>query len=320
MWRLWKWMPTPGEGKNRWVPDGGTMGRLNPKPPAWPPPAPPDLAPAPSDGSNIAAVTTAIAVAIDRWSMVRSLSPELLRRGSQAIPRHGVAQWCRSASRSAAPDAVSRRLPRQIAEIAEDAVARSAQCFHLFGQLRIDEPPVALHHLAGDQDRVDIGDPALHHDRADRIAHREHGDVGSPQQHDVGFLADGERAGAAIESRHLGAVDGRPFQRVAAGQRHLVGTAAGALQRRRDDAVALVLEREPHGGEHVAARGGLDVGADRHRRAERVQPPGERVAIAHLQLDLRGGGESAAVMGDLPGDLGPDVVAVHDVEVLSDEP
>jgi hypothetical protein len=48
------------------------MGRLDPNAPAWPPPAPPDLAPALSDESNMAAAATAIAIPIDRWSMVRS--------------------------------------------------------------------------------------------------------------------------------------------------------------------------------------------------------------------------------------------------------
>src|SRR4029077_16659495 len=166
-WRLWKFKPAREDGKRRRAPNCGTAGWLDPNPPAWPPPPPPELATTPSDGSNMAAVTMAIAVPIDRWSMVRSLSPtrtphrpgytflRLSQCGkSIALPRpHGALVRSKDAS---------RRLPRQISEVREDAVARAAQGFHLFGELRIHEPAVALHHFAGDQHGVDIGDAALH--------------------------------------------------------------------------------------------------------------------------------------------------------------
>ena len=118
----------------------------------------------------------------------------------------------------------------------------------------------------------------------------------------------------------LAAPGRHPGQRVATGQRRTLRTAAGLAQRLHDAAVALVLQRQPHAGEQVAAHGRLDVGPDRDRRVGGVQDAGERIAVAHLQFDLGSDRERSAAVRDPAHRVGRDIVAMNDCEVLVDQP
>ena len=62
--------------------------------------------------------------------------------------------------------------------------------------------------------------------------------------------------------------------------------------------MTLVLQRDPHAGEQVAAHGRLHVRSDRDGRLDLMQDPGEWIAVAHLQFDLGRHREGAATVHD----------------------
>jgi len=83
--------------------------------------------------------------------------------------------------------------------------------------------------------------------------------------------------------------------------------------------VALRLQGCADDTEHIGAGRDFNVGADRHRRAEYAQASGERIAEAHLQLNVGGDGELHPTPSKLVQLFVSQVIAVNDVGLIADE-
>jgi len=100
----------------------------------------------------------------------------------------------------------------------EDVVARVLELIAQAREVDVEQLALPLAHLAGDDDRLDVG--ALHqrHDRAGYVIERGHVNGGRIENDDVGFFARGQRAGLLVAPQILRAADGSKAQHVACGE------------------------------------------------------------------------------------------------------
>src|SRR5262245_9934342 len=127
------------------------------------------------------------------------------------------------------------------------------------GPIDTYELALALHHLASDQDRVDVLRPHAGHHRADRVVHRHDVEHVSAQQDDVCLLTGSERADLALELVGTCAFDGGEFEHLAGSEelRRVLVTGKPSCP----DLVLLQREHGAHLREEVVRDRGLDVDA-----------------------------------------------------------
>ena len=129
------------------------------------------------------------------------------------------------------------------------------------------------------------------------------------------FLPGAERADLAVELERLGAVDGRPFQRLAGAHRDRLQRRVAAQRVVAHLLAAGEQQRRLHLAEHLARGVELDVDADRRQAARLAERRHHGVADVVVQLDQHGRGQARAGV-DHHAEIGGVVArAVHEVVV-----
>jgi len=88
----------------------------------------------------------------------------------------------------------------------EDVVARGLELLTQPVQIDVEQMPLPLAHLAGDDHGLDVGAIHQRHHSAGHLVQRRHVEFGGVEDDDVGLLAGRQRAGLAIEPQRLGRV------------------------------------------------------------------------------------------------------------------
>src|ERR1700733_14560078 len=151
--------------------------------------------------------------------------------------------------------------PAHLKQVVTRGIHFSAQ----FGEVDVDELAVPLADLTGNHHGVDVGAINRLHDSADGVAEREDTDAIRSHHDYVGLLSGRQRTDRAFETCDSCAVHRHGFQNLVHLDRcwciRLAAVTASAHDR------ALQAKERVHLSEEVAAKGGVEIGADSRLQA-----------------------------------------------------